>query len=110
MLAFMIPKRIVITHVIHIIFSSHARRLGSLSSTILFCGGGVPPANDSSWARINNWNILKDVKLTESKTLEFCGELFNAFNHAQFYGSGAFCGVFGAAAPRVAQVAAKIIF
>jgi len=72
---------------------------------------------------INNWNIalLKDVKLTESKTLEFRGELFNAFNHAQFYGSGAvdgnfdagssaFGGVFSAAAPRVAQVAAKIIF
>jgi outer membrane receptor protein involved in Fe transport len=34
----------------------------------------------------NNWDIalLKDLRITESKALEFRVELFNAFNHAQF--------------------------
>lgn len=72
---------------------------------------------------INNWDLalLKDVRITESKTLEFRGEFFNAFNHAQFYGrvfsQGKFNagpGTFGminqAAAPRIAQVALKLIF
>ena len=37
---------------------------------------------------INNWDlsVLKDFKFTESKSLEFRAEFFNAFNHAQFYG------------------------
>lgn len=35
---------------------------------------------------INNWDIsiLKHFKFTESKSLEFRTEMFNAFNHAQF--------------------------
>jgi hypothetical protein len=47
---------------------------------------------------INNWNIalLKDIKLTESKRLEFRGELFHAFNHAQFYGPSTVNGNFDA--------------
>ena len=34
----------------------------------------------------NNWDIalLKNLRVTESKALEFRAELFNAFNHAQF--------------------------
>jgi hypothetical protein len=72
---------------------------------------------------VNNWNLalLKDIKLTESKSLEFRAEFFNAFNHAQFYGSGTvngyfdsgpsgFGGVFGAAGPRVGQLGAKFYF
>jgi len=72
---------------------------------------------------INNWNIalLKDIRVRESKTVELRGELFNAFNHAQFYGSsalngnfsagpGAFGMVTSAGAPRIAQVAAKLYF
>ena len=72
---------------------------------------------------MNNWNLalLKDIKLTESKSLEFRAELFNAFNHAQFYGSGAVNGYFdsgpggfgavgGAAAPRIAQLGGKFYF
>jgi hypothetical protein len=37
---------------------------------------------------INNWDIslLKDFKFTESKSLEFQANFFNAFNHVQFYG------------------------
>ena len=70
-----------------------------------------------------NWNLalLKDVKLTESKSLEFRAEFFNIFNHAQFYGpfnvdgyfdSGpsSFGGVFGAASPRIGQIGAKFYF
>ena len=36
---------------------------------------------------INNWDfsIQKDIKFTETKSLEFRGEFFNAFNHVQFY-------------------------
>jgi len=37
---------------------------------------------------INNWDIsiLKNFKITESKSLQFQSNFFNAFNHAQFYG------------------------
>jgi hypothetical protein len=30
----------------------------------------------------------KNLRLTQTKSLEFRLELFNAFNHAQFYGPG----------------------
>jgi hypothetical protein len=70
---------------------------------------------------IDNWNValLKDVRLKESMTLEFRGEFFNVFNHAQFIGGvngnfnagpGSFGMVTSAAAPRIGQVAAKFIF
>ena len=72
---------------------------------------------------MNNWNfaLLKELKLTESKRLEFRGEFFNIFNHAQFYGSNSvdgnfndgpssFGGVFSAAAPRIGQLAMKLMF
>jgi hypothetical protein len=72
---------------------------------------------------INNWDmaLLKDVHLTESKTLELRGEFFNIFNHAQFYGPtavdanfnagpGVFGQVLSAAAPRIGQVAVKFYF
>jgi hypothetical protein len=70
---------------------------------------------------INNWDmaILKDLRLTESKSLEFRAEFFNVFNHAQFYGadavqgnvnSGDFGLVVNAAAPRIGQLAIKFKF
>jgi hypothetical protein len=67
---------------------------------------------------LNNWDLSlhKDVRLTESKTLEFRGELFNTFNHAQFQNptgnirSGAFGVVTSARAPRIGQVAVKFLF
>ena len=73
---------------------------------------------------INNWDLalLKDVRLTESKTLQFRAELFNAFNHAQFAtGVGAsgpqgnilsssFGFVTSADPPRIGQVAIKFLF
>jgi hypothetical protein len=57
--------------------------------------GGVPLFSHGNMGRnslrgpgINNWDIsiLKDFKLTESKSLEFQAGFFNAFNHVQFFG------------------------
>jgi hypothetical protein len=66
----------------------------------------------------NNFDLSlqKDVKLTESKSMEFRGEFFNAFNHAQFlnpngnFNSGTFGLVTGANAPRIVQLAVKFLF
>lgn len=67
---------------------------------------------------INDWDIalLKGTALTESKTLQFRAEFFNAFNHAQFGGpnglidSGIFGLVTGAGSPRIMQFALKLLF
>jgi len=70
---------------------------------------------------INNFDtaMLRNLKLTESKSLEFRAEFFNVFNHAQFYGasavngninSSAFGTVLSAAAPRIGQLAMKVVF
>jgi hypothetical protein len=61
----------------------------------------------------------KTVRLSESRTLEFRMEAFNAFNHAQFYGPAAVNGnissanfgqVVAAAPPRLVQLTAKFGF
>jgi hypothetical protein len=72
---------------------------------------------------LNNWNValLKNTKLTESKTLQFRAEAFNVFNHAQFSaqnssgfgtvassGFGVISSTYGQ--PRVLQVALKLLF
>lgn len=68
----------------------------------------------------NNFDmsLLKDVRLTETTSLEFRGEFFNIFNHAQFInpsgnitaGPGVF-GIINQARPgRIGQVVAKFIF
>jgi hypothetical protein len=63
--------------------------------------------------------ILKNLRLTESKSLQFRIEGFNVFNHAQFFGSQAVDGnissatfgqVVSAAAPRLVQAGAKFTF
>jgi hypothetical protein len=63
--------------------------------------------------------LLKNLRLTESKSLQFRLEAFNVFNHAQFFGpqavdgnisSGTFGQVVSAAAPRLVQLGAKFIF
>jgi len=63
--------------------------------------------------------LLKNLRLTESKSLQFRVEAFNAPNHAQFYGaaavngnisSPAFGNVVSADAPRLFQLAAKFYF
>jgi hypothetical protein len=63
--------------------------------------------------------LLKNVRLSESKMLQFRVESFNTFNHAQFFGAAAVDGgiddvLFGqvvhAAPPRLMQVALKFTF
>jgi len=63
--------------------------------------------------------LLKNLRLTEAKSLQFRVEAFNIFNHAQFFGpqavdgnisSSTFGQVVSAAAPRLVQVGAKFIF
>ena len=67
---------------------------------------------------INNWDIsfLKKTKISESKSVEFRGELFNAFNHAQFLNPDpfGFDSTFGQVSqtrgPRLVQFALKFYF
>jgi Carboxypeptidase regulatory-like domain len=70
---------------------------------------------------IDNWDLalLKAIAFTESRSLEFRLETFNAFNHTQFDGassvngnftSSSFGQVTSAASPRIAQIAAKFSF
>jgi hypothetical protein len=63
--------------------------------------------------------LLKNLRLTESKSLQFRLEGFNVFNHAQFFGPRAVDGnissanfgqVVSAAAPRLVQAGVKFIF
>lgn len=63
--------------------------------------------------------VLKDTRLTESKSLQFRVEAFNALNHAQFFGPAAVNGnisspLFGrivsAAPPRIMQLGLKFSF
>ena len=74
---------------------------------------------------LNNWDmaILKDTKITETKTLQFRFEAFNIFNHAQFsanassgfgdvnatgFGFGTISATYGN--PRVLQAGLKFLF
>jgi len=70
---------------------------------------------------MNNFDLalLKNLRLTEGKSLQFRIEAFNAFNHAQFFGpqsvdgnidSATFGQVMSAAPPRLVQVGAKFLF
>jgi hypothetical protein len=67
---------------------------------------------------LNNFDLalLKDLRLTESKSLEFRAEWFNSFNHAQFMTpngnvNGATFGLVTAAyPPRIGQLALKFLF
>lgn len=69
---------------------------------------------------INNFDmaLLKNLRLTEAKSLQFRVEGFNLFNHAQFQepngnitaGPGVFGLVTGANSPRIMQAAIKFLF
>jgi len=63
--------------------------------------------------------LLKNLRLAESKSLQFRLEAFNAFNHAQFFGpqavdgnidSSTFGQVINAAPPRLVQLGLKFLF
>ncbi|MGC1475703.1 MAG: hypothetical protein WA804_07660, partial [Terriglobales bacterium] len=100
--------------------------------------GGVPLFTYGNMGRnvlrgpgLNDWDIsiLKNFQITESKSLQFQSNFFNAFNHVQFYGpslgGGALGGggLFGQASfdstpssspyyrgPRIVQFALKLYF
>ena len=71
---------------------------------------------------LNNWDmaLLKDTKITESKTLQFRFEAFNIWNHAQFsgqlspgfgvFGSNGFGVISAAYDPRILQAGLKFLF
>ncbi|MGA8268820.1 MAG: hypothetical protein WB787_13730, partial [Candidatus Acidiferrales bacterium] len=70
---------------------------------------------------MNNFDmaLLKKVRLTESKSLQFRIEAFNVFNHAQFFGpqavdgnidSSTFGDAISAAPPRLMQAGVKLEF
>ena len=70
---------------------------------------------------MNNYDLalLKNVRLSEAKSLQFRLEAFNAFNHAQFFGpqavdgnidSSTFGDVIGATSPRLVQLGFKFLF
>jgi hypothetical protein len=67
---------------------------------------------------INNYDLslMKKTNITESKSLEFRAEFFNAFNHAQFLnpdnagGSGTFGQITTDRGPRLIQFALKLYF
>jgi hypothetical protein len=86
--------------------------LGQMGSAArrLFYGPGI--AN-------SDLALLKNLHLTESKSLQFRAEAFNVANHAQFYGAGAVGGnissssfgkIVNAADPRLMQLAIKFYF
>jgi hypothetical protein len=92
-------------------------------NTALFSQGGLGQLGTASQRFIhgpglNNFDLslTKNLRLTESKSLQFRGEFFNAINHAQFnnpsgnYLSSAFGLVTAARSTRVGQVAMKIYF
>jgi hypothetical protein len=63
--------------------------------------------------------LLKSIRVSEKKTLQFRIEGFNAFNHTQFFGPAAVDGgittalfghVVNAAPPRLMQAALKFAF
>jgi hypothetical protein len=63
--------------------------------------------------------LLRDLHLTESKSLQFRLDAFNIFNHAQFFGptsvdgninGSTFGQVVSATSPRLMQAAVKFVF
>jgi hypothetical protein len=100
--------------------------------------GGVPLFSYGNMGRnvlrgpgINDWDIsiMKNFKITESKSVQFQSNFFNAFNHVQFYGPTSNGGSVGGASqfgqvstdsspstspyyrgPRIIQFALKVFF
>jgi outer membrane receptor protein involved in Fe transport len=83
----------------------------------LFTYGNMP-RNYIRGPGINNWDMsfVKNTNITESKSLEFRAEFFNAFNHVQFFkidnsgGSPTFGQVLTDRGPRIIQLAMKFYF
>ncbi len=63
--------------------------------------------------------LQKEVRITEAKAFELRAEVFNALNHAQFFGPAAVDGnisdstfgqIVNASSPRLVQLAARLVF
>lgn len=97
------------------------RRVGRATSFALGAGRfGNLGRNTMRGPGINNWDLalFKRTKLTERQQLEFRGEFFNLFNHAQFttsadtgnIGSLNFGKIQGTLDPRIIQLALRYTF
>jgi hypothetical protein len=110
-----------------ILATTNPRKGGTYFNTSLFSGETVGTIGNSRrrffhGPGLNNWDmaLLKNTKLTETKSLELRFEAFNAFNHASFTGVGSpGFGTFGSPgfgvvsadiSPRLLQIAAKFHF
>ena len=114
-------------------FNTNPRRLDDMGNPIPYFNVGLfsdEPLGQIGNAKrrffygpgLNNWDmaLLKDTKLTESKTLQFRFEAFNIWNHAQFsgqlspgfgsFGSSGFGVISAAYDPRVLQAGLKFLF
>lgn len=107
----------------HILAQTDPRKGGTYFNTSLFSQENLGQFGNAkrrffSGPGINNWNLAlaKNLRITESKSLELRAEFFNAFNHAQFLApnglinSSTFGQVTSAADPRIGQIAAKFNF
>jgi hypothetical protein len=94
-------------------------------NTSLFSQETLGQVGNANWRffhgpGISNFDmaLLKDLRLTESKSLQFRAEFFNIFNHAQFTNpdgeyldlASTFGFVTHAQSPRIGQLAVKFIF
>ena len=103
--------------------TTNPRKGGTFFNTNLFSpetigSFGTSPRRFFHGPGLNNWDmaLLKDTKITESKSIQIRLEEFNVWNHAQFgnptglINSSQFGVVTTANAPRILQVGAKFIF
>jgi hypothetical protein len=106
-----------------LLLQTNPRKGGTYFNTALFAPENLGQFGNAkrrffSGPGINNWDLAlsKDFRFTESKSLEFRAEFFNAFNHAQFLTpSGLITGssfgvVTNARDPRIGQLALKFLF
>jgi hypothetical protein len=79
---------------------------------------GTAGRNIALRPRYSNWDFgaSKNIRLTESKELQFRAELFNILNHANFHlpnsniSSPTFNQILAAEPPRLVQFALKLLF
>jgi hypothetical protein len=110
-----------------ILQNTNPRKGGTYFNTALFSDEPLGQIGNSKrrffyGPGLNNWDmaLLKDTKLTESKTLQFRFEAFNIWNHAQFsgqlspgfgvFGSNGFGVISAAYDPRILQAGLKFLF
>ena len=106
-----------------LLLQTNPRKGGTYFNTSLFSPENLGQFGDAKrrffgGPGINNWDmaLAKDIRFTESKSLEFRAEFFNIFNHAQFLtpsgliNSSSFGVVTNVRDPRIGQLAAKFLF